>query len=95
MAQRLPRGEEEQARYFPAPGEGRDRELHGGDGEVHARAPVAGSGYDQDSGNGWRSRVGWAPFGSELSYEPMHGHAHARKLGRSRAKTEGLVVPTV
>lgn len=54
MAQRLPRDEDQQARYFPAPSAGRDRELYEDEGEMHARAPAVGNDHNWDSGYAWR-----------------------------------------
>lgn len=50
---------------------------------MHALAPVKSR---IDPGQRYRSttQIGTCHFRSELSYEPLHGHAYARKLGQSR-----------
>ncbi len=41
-----------------------------------------------DGGFARRSRKGWLSFASELSYEPLHGHAYDRGLGWNRLEFE-------
>jgi hypothetical protein len=89
MAQRTHRGEGE--RYFPAPGEGREAEIHGGERHGHARSPVRyWDCLGRNSGNG-RQPGKASRFRSVLSYEPMHDPNSCQARTRSRSGCAALV----